>query len=243
MRKILPILKLGVLLFLSEAMYSGTCLAAEVNLQEMKCIIFDFDGTICNSHLFTLEALKKAFEEFDLNKEFLTEQNNFRDLTMRDLASKLNLPREKLQEVMTFVRNFVAAKKGEMSLCDGVEEALTQLKRNKYNLGILTSNGEETVTKFLTKHGLVHLFDFIFSNSHATFSKEEIIASLLKERQFDKKDVIYVGDETRDIEGAGKAGIPSIAVSWGQNSKQILTQYNPTFLVDSAEELVQLFNR
>ena len=52
---------------------------------------------------------------------------------------------------------------------------------------------------------------------------------------------IYVGDETRDVEAARKAGVQIIAVGWGLNSRASLLLQNPDFIVDSPEELTQLF--
>jgi phosphoglycolate phosphatase len=61
---------------------------------------------------------------------------------------------------------------------------------------------------------------------------------MCKKHQIHHSEVIYVGDEDRDIIAAKKAKIKNIAVSWGYNSKNKLRQLNPDFLVNSPKEMV-----
>ena len=50
--------------------------------------------------------------------------------------------------------------------------------------------------------------------------------------------MIYIGDETRDIEAAHDAKIKIIAVTWGLNSRQILTKYKPEWLVNAPDDVI-----
>ena len=58
--------------------------------------------------------------------------------------------------------------------------------------------------------GLESSFDFI-DPSAKLFGKDKSIAKLLKRDKLGREDVVYVGDETRDIDGAKKAGVRAIA--------------------------------
>jgi phosphoglycolate phosphatase-like HAD superfamily hydrolase len=53
-------------------------------------------------------------------------------------------------------------------------------------------------------------------------------------------EVIYVGDEIRDIEAAKRSKIPVISVTWGFNGTAILQQYQPDYLVHKPQEIIQL---
>ena len=53
-------------------------------------------------------------------------------------------------------------------------------------------------------------------------------------------DVLYVGDETRDIEAAREAGLAMTAVTWGYNSEQALSALGPQHIVRSPGELLEL---
>ncbi|MBK7488721.1 MAG: HAD hydrolase-like protein [Bacteroidales bacterium] len=55
--------------------------------------------------------------------------------------------------------------------------------------------------------------------------------------QLHAERIVYVGDETRDIEACQAAGIPVIAVSWGLNRRELLASLSPDQIADRPEEL------
>jgi len=62
----------------------------------------------------------------------------------------------------------------------------------------------------------------------------------LKSENLKSEEVIYVGDETRDIEAAKRTQIKAIAVSWGFNSKEVLAEHKPDFLIHKPHELIEV---
>ncbi|HSA83958.1 MAG TPA: HAD-IA family hydrolase, partial [Patescibacteria group bacterium] len=122
----------------------------------------------------------------------------------------------------------------------GMKEQLIHLQNADCTLGILTSNSEKNVVKFLERNNM-QVFDFIYSGS-SLFGKEKVIRSMLREKKFDPDKVIYVGDEGRDIEASKKAGVKVAAVTWGFSSRKGLETYKPDFLLDTPEELTKLIS-
>ena len=115
---------------------------------------------------------------------------------------------------------------------------LLKLKSQGYILGIVTSNTKENADIFLSKHGLNSVFSFIYSGT-AIFGKHRVLKQVVREHKLKKSDVIYVGDETRDIRSARKSGIAAIAVSWGFNAAEILQEHQPDYLVNRPQELLE----
>jgi phosphoglycolate phosphatase-like HAD superfamily hydrolase len=62
----------------------------------------------------------------------------------------------------------------------------------------------------------------------------------MKINNLSSEEVIYVGDETRDIEASKKINIKVIAVSWGFNSGEVLAKHNPDFLIHKPSELIEV---
>jgi phosphoglycolate phosphatase-like HAD superfamily hydrolase len=87
--------------------------------------------------------------------------------------------------------------------------------------------------------GLRELFSFIYSGT-ALFGKHKVLRKFLRKNNLAPEDVIYVGDETRDIEASMKIRIKVVAVSWGFNSAQALAAQNPDFLIHHPRELVEV---
>lgn len=47
------------------------------------------------------------------------------------------------------------------------------------------------------------------------FGKDKMIKRFLKSKKITEKDMLYVGDEQRDVAACKKAGVNVIWVSWG----------------------------
>jgi CRISPR-associated protein Cas8b1/Cst1 subtype I-B len=81
----------------------------------------------------------------------------------------------------------------------------------------------------------MNLYIFDFDGTIA-----DIIKKVIKKDNTKYEKIFYVGDETRDIEAAKKAGIQSIAVSWGYLSREILEKYKPDYIIDNPKELLDI---
>ena len=63
---------------------------------------------------------------------------------------------------------------------------------------------------------------------------------LMEKYNLNKELTYYFGDETRDIEGANKAKVNSVAVGWGFNSIKAHKLFKPTHIVTSVEQILDL---
>ena len=84
-----------------------------------------------------------------------------------------------------------------------------------------------------------NLFSFIYTE-RTLFSKDKALNKFIKRNNLIPEQVMYVGDETRDIEASKKINVKVVAVSWGFNSEEALARQNPDFLINKPSELVDL---
>ena len=63
---------------------------------------------------------------------------------------------------------------------------------------------------------------------------------MCSKQQINPHEVIYVGDEERDIIASKKARIKNIAVTWGFNSKEKLSREKPDYIVDSPMQIIEI---
>ena len=117
-----------------------------------------------------------------------------------------------------------------------MKDTLTALKAQGYRLGIVTSNTRSTVDSFLNTQQLDSLFDFVHAG-RGLLGKARILRRLVKQYRLQPAEVLYIGDETRDVEAAQQVAIATIAVSWGFNSRVVLEQQNPDVIIDDPREL------
>lgn len=200
-------------------------------------IVFDFDGTIADSIELALQSYNHIAHDFKLNPLTDKDRALIRSKRPQDIFKSSAVSKLKLPLIMLKVKKQMNHSIGEMNLIEGMETALQELKEQAYKLGILSSNSVENIQKFLQHHQLQHIFDFVVSE-RSLFGKDKTIKRIMKTKGIDKQDFIYVGDESRDIEAGRKAGVASIAVSWGLNDEQILTQSQPDYLIHHPRDLM-----
>ncbi|MEJ6580185.1 MAG: HAD hydrolase-like protein [Akkermansiaceae bacterium] len=56
----------------------------------------------------------------------------------------------------------------------------------------------------------------------------------------DPREMIYVGDEVRDVKAAHKAGVNIAGVTWGFNTRRSLAELEPRWLLSDPEDLSKL---
>ena len=69
------------------------------------------------------------------------------------------------------------------------------------------------------------------------FGKGKALRRIVRAEHVDRADVLYVGDEVRDIEAARKARVASAAVTWGLHAEAILRDNHPDHVVDLPSQL------
>jgi phosphoglycolate phosphatase-like HAD superfamily hydrolase len=205
----------------------------------VKVIIFDFDGTLADTFDALVSISNRLAIEFGYAPTTPEELPKVRNLSSREIVKQSGISVLKLPFLLRRVRESLHNEIQYLNPITDIKEALTQLINEGYFLGILTSNAEENVIPFLKKHGMQGLFSFISSET-SLFRKDKSLKKLMKINNLSSEEVIYVGDETRDIEASKKINIKVIAVSWGFNSGEVLAKHNPDFLIHKPSELIEV---
>ena len=202
-----------------------------------KVILFDFDGTIADTYQAIADITNQLSTEFGykaLNQEELLLIKN---LSTREIVKLSEISIFKLPFLVRRIRTELSKEIAELNAIENIDRVLRELKSQGYVLGIVTSNNRENVDLFLQNNQLSHLFSYIYSST-GIFSKHRVIDRAIKSHRLNRNNVIYVGDETRDIRSARKSRIYSIAVSWGFNAAEILAKHQPDYLIDRPSELL-----
>lgn len=203
-------------------------------------VIFDFDGTIADTLEDTIKFFNEIATKYGFRKIDPDRDQNLRQLGARELIKKFKVPARKLLALSREIRLKLNKDIQHTPLIKEMDQLIKDLATKGVKIGIVTSNSTENVQLFIN-HWQLKNIDFVYSRD-SLFGKDKVLKRVIRQQKFAKKDVIYVGDEVRDIEAAHKAGIAVIAVTWGFNSKQRLQQANPDHLVSSPEEILAKLN-
>lgn len=205
-------------------------------MRESDYTILDFDGTIADTLEMVLGVYNRISHEYGLMPVNHEDRELFRTKKPQELLKTFGISKLKMLTLTLRIRKEMSIHLPEMIPFPGIEAALQEIRNTGCRLGILTSNSVENVRKFLDINNMGALFDFVCSG-RSFLGKEKVIRKVISREQLDAGRVIYVGDETRDIEASRAAGIPVIAVSWGLNRRELLASLLPDQIAERPEEL------
>lgn len=198
--------------------------------------VLDFDGTIADTLEMALGVYNRISHEYGLLPVRHEDRELFRTKKPQELMNTFGISKLKMLTLTLRIRKEMSLHLPEVKPFPGIYAALAEISSSGCRLGILTSNSVENVRKFLDLNNMGTLFDFVISG-RSFLGKEKVIRKLIAREQLDPGRIVYVGDETRDIEASRVAGIPVIAVSWGLNRREILASLLPDQIADTPEEL------
>lgn len=212
-------------------------------LNKKQVILFDFDGTIAN----TLDIVSEIYNKFAPSYGFKIVDK--KEMTHIKNLSPLQILKDLGESWLSFIKLPFLIKKIEFELkkqinsvrlYPGIIELLKKLKGENYKLGILSSDTQKNITKFLRLNNLDY-FDFIYTGTF--WGKANLINKFLKDFDFKPSEVVYIGDEVRDIEAARNNGVEIISVGWGFSSKKALAEHKPDFIAGNPSEILSFLNK
>lgn len=202
-----------------------------------KVILFDFDGTIvdvlqifveiCNALATTYAYPPIKQEEIPLLKDKSAQEI---------LRTRLRIPFWRLWGFLRRAHAEYRLRTDKISVFPEMKSLIGSLQSHGYTTGIVSANSQEAIEILLHTHNIS--FDFIQSSGH--WGKARVFNKIISQKHFEKKDVVYIGDEVHDAEACRKSGIKILAVTWGLNSKKALQEAGAQ-TVDTPRELLDHF--
>jgi len=204
-----------------------------------RSLVFDFDGTIADTLEEGLKIYNQLAGEHNLRAIEQSELHYLRHMKLSDFLDHLAVPKRLVPKLLYKGTKILRSRISKLRLIEGMADTLPSLRSKSEHFGILTSNSTENVQLFLQRHGMENVFSFISSTSKLT-GKAKHLRSIRRTFSIDAEEMIYIGDEIRDVKAAKKAGVAVAAVGWGFNSPEALVSTNPNFLLHQPAELHDL---
>jgi phosphoglycolate phosphatase-like HAD superfamily hydrolase len=199
-------------------------------------VIFDFDGVIADSGEDFAEALQEVMKR---PEPFSDEEiKTLRGSSAQEVIKILGVKKWQLPNFVIKGKRGIAARISRVEVFQGIPDAIHTLDKEGYKLYILSTNSEAGISGILSRNKLNGYFSGIYSGA-GIFGKSKRLKALLRKERLSKTQCVYVGDETRDIEAAKKAGLKSVAVEWGYNAPDALKSYSPDVMAAKPTELVK----
>ena len=204
---------------------------------DQKLLLFDFDGVLVDS-LDVYEAVVRQCLEaigqpiVQTRADYLTlyQDNFYGEIARRgvDLSAFLaELARIRPHIDTSLLKPLPAMAPVLLTLAE------------RHRLMLISSNSAEVIQVLLNRMGVSKCFDAVLG-ADFLLDKTEKIVHVQNSSGFAKEDIYYVGDTAGDIREAHRAGIRSVAVTWGWHDRAALEAVAPDFLIDSPQALLNL---
>ena len=218
-----------------------------MTVDPLSLVIFDFDGTIVDSHARITQIMQLAIKE-----------HGFAAPIDALLRSCIGLPVVQMYETLVpgadqaaclSMRDFQIeagrlhrdAGGGPEPLFSGALDALNVLDAAGHLLAITTNKGRPGLD-----HDLIgHKIDGIFVTTRSAHDGHlkphpDAVHDVLRKTGVEAQNCVLVGDTETDILTAANAGVKSIGVAWGYHAPESLTKVGADALAGSFDELPAL---
>ena len=207
-------------------------------------IIFDFDGTLADTLPFVEKKLFKMLKEEKIKITYKQMIEDFRSKQFSELMNLWKISWLKLPIILKKIKQSqidLYEEIGNIKIFPGVKKILYILKKEGFKLTILSSNLENNILKFL-KINKLNVFEKIHAGSQI-LGKSKAINEFIKQNNWKKNEVLYIGDEIRDIEACKKSDIKIIAVGWGMHKASVLKNRGADYIVKKPTEILKIIQK
>lgn len=212
-----------------------------------KLVIFDLDGTLCNTIADLGKACNYALEKMGFATHPIQAYAYMVGNGVRNLMQKAQQDADEktIDQLLDLFKTYY----NEHCLDStkpypGIKELLTNLINNDIAIAVASNKYQAATTKII--EGCFPEYKFVATEGHTEGRNRKpdpsIIFSILEKYPVPKKDVIYVGDSGIDVECAKRACVESIGVSWGFRSVAELKRANADFIVTHPAEIMDHIN-
>lgn len=203
-------------------------------------ILFDWDGCLAKSLDIALYAYKVSFRKYDIS---LSDKKITHEV-FGDWQAPQKLGIRDITQYWEDFHKILNKTYSHVPLYEHVQEVLTELKKRKKKLALVSSSRRSTLNAPLTYHKLYPYFDVIMSVDNVKKDKPnpEIVYKTLRKLRAGKSESLLVGDSKNDLLAAKSASVDSVLFYPKHNQLfydfDILKTYDPTYIISDLRELL-----
>ena len=214
-----------------------------------KLVIFDLDGTLCNTLPDIAYYANESLEKFGYAPKQETEIRNLVCLSIEEIFCRLMGKKEDspiAKQATAYYKKHIKESKSPRSvLYENVDDLLLGLKSAGYKLAILTNKAADE-TEVIYQRLLSNFeFDAVIGLKEGVAVKPDPteIFNLMKKFGVDKQSTYFVGDGDTDVLAALNAEVNLIAVTYGYRDKDYLQGLGATTFADNPKEILSLITK
>ena len=206
-----------------------------IYMKKFKYIVFDFDGTLVDSRAVFIRLYNDLAAKHGYTSMTPENLEHLRTLSIPQRCKYLNVPMYRIPFLAVVVMKNYRHAISEIPFNPGIKEMLETLSINNMPFAVLSSNSKGNIEQFFSLHGIACADIFC---SRSIFGKHVLLNTFLKEKKLKPSDILYVGDELRDIIACRKIGVEVAWVSWGYDHEKAIENDKPDHVFHNLAELL-----
>ena len=218
-------------------------------MSNKKAIVFDLDGTVCNTLQDLGECTNQALADFGFPPHEIEEYKmivgNGVDTQMRRAIGEEKYTKEIADQVKAkfkeyYHKNYLKNTKPY----EGVAEALDEISAMGLKLAVFSNKPDEFAGTICTKL-LGDRFDLVAGNRPGVPVKPDPtgLFAALEKLGATPEETIYCGDSGVDMQTGKRAGIVTIGVDWGFRTQEELWENGADYVLSSPSQLPELVKK
>ena len=187
----------------------------------MKAVLFDLDGTLIDSAPQLVGALNQLRHQYNLPPiPFLVGRPFASHGAAGLLKAGFNMDKNDSAydaRVQEFLDIYKEVFNQNVQCMEGIEELINTLNLREISWGIVTNKAKKFAHPLVSSHPLLSSTECLIAGDDVSVPKPSP-EGLLKASQLlsiEPSDIIYLGDDRRDVMAANDAGMVSIAARYG----------------------------
>ncbi len=203
-------------------------------------IIFDYDGVLIDSLADAISAGREFCRAISHDRVPTQEIIAALEImTYPEIARSIGLGPAQAEGFCSYVFEYFETIGSAMKFFPEMESLLHRMEAN--NIAIVSGNSRDVIFAKLAAHNLAENIPCILGALEPG-DKAQKIHKVCHHFSVAAERACMVGDSVSDIRYAKRAGVHSIAATWGWQSRDLLVGENPDFIVDSVRELAALLD-
>jgi HAD superfamily hydrolase (TIGR01509 family) len=204
----------------------------------LKCVLFDWDGTLLDSFEADAQAYIHMFAALGM-KWSIAELKRYYSPNWHHVYRAARLPRAKWEEADRLWMKFYRTHQPELQ--PGARRVLSALER-RFILALVSSGSRARVRRQLREHEVAAMFRTKVCSEDAPRRKPHPapLRLALDRLHLSPKVCVYIGDAPEDIQMAHRAGMRAIGVLGGSPVPGRLRAASPDATIETIRELPNL---
>lgn len=207
-------------------------------------LIFDWDGTLCDSTGRIVEAMRQAARQLGLTEPPAAAVRDVIGLGLPEAVQTLfpaleHGQRDRLREQYSHCYRELDDKPA--GLFPGAREVMDSLRARGHQLAVATGKGRLGLDRVLAGLDMDSYFDATrCADETASKPDPRMLHELFAECGSGRATSLVIGDSEYDLAMAAAAGVDAVGVSYGVHAPERLMRHGPLAIIDDLAELVAL---